>query len=278
MDFGLLGFGSNASVGGYDPAAEAYFNSLPTAITDVRKNAINALILALKESKNGSNQSIWDLTDKFHILANASIENAAINAKYPTKTTDADGLGTLDYQGVSPTCPNGAGLLTDSAGTSHIYTRYRPDGTNNYKKDSATAVVWILLADEEKKYSLADNNSALFFVPRVNATMAYVGINGGKATSPYLPVSGFFGATRNGSASFTHRSNENAGDIAVTSSALPNSIIALAGLYNFTSNYSQSIHPFLFIGGGLTTGVGGQFEALYLAMKQYLVTMGVISS
>lgn len=266
----------------YQAQTIAYVNACPTLIPQPRKMAINTLVLDLKSSVNEYGQSIWDLTDKLGILANQSIDNAAINLKYPTLTTQP--LGTLEYVNANPTMyETNKGILRNNVTNNHIYTRYQPDGTNNYKLTSSAVAVWALSLGGNYQASLATAASGGKYSilaykvsdTRIRAVINNSSTGGGDIIA--TPTAGFLGATRTSSALIVYSQNGTESNYSQTGNVLAAGQFTLCGYYNYTSYFSIQPHSLYFIGGGLSAGSGGQLESLYLAWRKYLITMGVIS-
>lgn len=286
MRFGMgLGLGLGAQRGaGYTAEAQAYFDACPTKVSTARKAAINQFIISLKASKNGSNQSIWDLTDKLGILANESVANAAINLKYPYLGEVP--LGTLQYVTSPPAMyQTNKGIVRNNVGNNHIYTRYKPEGNYNYKIDSATVAIWVLQAETEAyKTNMGTSIAASGNVclraqrnPGSNIVTASINSTTFDLTHPLSPETGFFGVVRTSQTKISiFQNTTKLVNQTVNRDALPNSIIALSGIYDSEILYSTKPLCFYFIGGGLTDGDGGQMESLRSAMAAYLTTMGVI--
>ena len=254
------------------PQTKAYIDACPTPLSPERVKAVNELIKDLIAG------GIWAKTDKMGVLANESVNNAAINLRYPS--LGAVPLGTLEYVNANPTMyETNKGIVRNNVGNNHIYTRYQPDGSNQYKLDSACIAVWVLSIETTNyKTNMSSAGSMTALQSRRGDGTIGHGLNSASLSSTVAtPSIGFFGASRLSSAGYTVRQNNT--EIAVTNSSqnLPSSVLALAGIHGSTANYSIVPHSFYYIGGGLTSGAGGEFEKLYLAWQKYLQTMGVIA-
>ena len=284
MRLGLgLGLGSGQVVSGgggsvtYSDEATAYFTVLDAIapISTTRKDAINKFVIAIKDA------GIWTIADKIGILANHTIEHAAVNLKYPTKTTDADGLGTLNYINGNPSMgiTNGqnSGLVKDVTANIAISTRYQPNGTHNYKTAEATIAMWIMELEDNNDYACSDPGAITYIRPKTSNTTLVMKINNKAGTLIRTPAAGFhLAVTTAGAAKTTFNINGTEGVLNVdTGDTLPSGEIFLGASAIATYPLLKPL-AFYFIGGALTTGAGGQATALYNAVRQYLLDVAVI--
>ena len=131
------------------------------------------------------------------------------------------------------------GLVRNNTGTNHIYTRYQPDGSNNYKLTSSTVATWALSLGLNYETSLGGSvtnggYTILSYKTSDTTIRALLNYSSVGSVIAATPSAGFLGVTRTSSALTVYSQNGTESNAAQASSALPASQLVLAGFYDYT--------------------------------------------
>lgn len=239
----------------YDDDSTALFGRFTTEPTPTRKQAINSLIVSLKDA------GVWTKLDVLHVFAAANAQGSLLNWK--GSFSDATTVS-------SPTFTADRGYTTNGT-SSYLNMNFNPSvGTHQYLLNSASFGFWSRTTGQQAGVDIGGPNGSGALGRARNATdQVQARVNDGTTSTMGTNTngSGLFTFTRpNSSVKRAYRNSTQIGtDTAVTSTVLPIGLVI--GQFG-GSNFSARQYSLAFAGASLTATDVANFYAATLAYMQ----------